>query len=78
MICVPYNGDCPPADTADKALRVVRTSQSRDHLSCDEAVTAVAARAVQTLVVCRTDVLTLLLEEARSCQITITHCGEKQ
>lgn len=66
-----------PADTADKALGVVRASQSGDYLSRDEAVTAVAARAVQTLVVGRADVLALLLEEAGSGQITVTHCGEK-
>lgn len=69
---------CVPADTADKALGVVRASQSGDHLSCDEAVTAVAACTVQTLVVCRADVLALLLEEARSSQITVTHCGENR
>lgn len=67
---------CSPADTTDKALGVVRASQSGDHLSGDEGVTAVAACAVQTLVVCRANVLALLLEEARSSQITVTHCGE--
>lgn len=67
-----------PADTADKALGVVRASQSRDHLSCDEAVTAVTACTVQALIVGRTNVLALLLEEARSSQITVTHCGERK
>lgn len=66
-----------PADTADEALGVVGASQSGDNLSRDEAVTAVAACAVQTLVVRRADVLALLLEEARSSQITVTHCGER-
>lgn len=72
-LCVHY----VPADTADEALGVVRASQSGDNLSRDEAVTAVTACAVQTLVVCRADVLALLLEEARSSQITVTHCGER-
>lgn len=72
-LCVRYI----PADTANEALGVVRASQSGDNLSRDEAVTAVASCAVQTLVVCRADVLALLLEEARSSQITVTHCGER-
>lgn len=63
-----------PADTADKALGVVSASQSGDHFSCYEAVAAVTACTVQTLIVCCTDVLALLLEEARSCQVTVTHC----
>lgn len=67
------DGEGFTADTADKALGVVRASQSGDHFSCDEAVTAVAACTVQTLIVCRADVLALLLEEARSSQITVTH-----
>ena len=65
---------CVPAHAADEALGVVRASQSGDHLSRDKAVTAVAACAVQTLVVRRTDVLALLLEEARPSQVTVTHC----
>lgn len=73
ILCARY----VPADTADEALGVVRASQSGDNLSRDEAVTAVAACAVQALVVRRADVLTLLLEEARSSQITVTHCGER-
>lgn len=68
--------DCGPANAADEALGVVRASKGGDHLSCDEAVAAVTASAVQTLVVCSTDVLALLLEEAGSRQITVTHCGE--
>lgn len=67
-----------PADTADKALGVVCASESRDHLSCDEAVTAIAARAIQALVVCRADVVALLLEEARSSQVAVAHCGENR
>lgn len=67
------DGEGFTADAADKALWVVCASQSRDHLSCDEGVTAVAACPVQTLVVCRTYVFTFLLEEAGSCQITVTH-----
>lgn len=67
------DGEGFTAETADKALGVVRASQSRDHLSGDEAVTAVAARTVQTLIVCRADVLALLLEETGSSQITVTH-----
>lgn len=55
---------------------MVCAAKSRDHFSCDKAVTAIAARAVQTLVVCCADVLALLLEEARPCQITAAHCGE--
>lgn len=65
-----------PAHTADKALGVVCASKSRNHLSCDEAVTAITACAVQTLIVCRADVFALLLEEARPSQIAATHCGE--
>lgn len=53
---------------------MVRAAQGGDHLSCDKAVTAIAACAVQPLVVSSTNVLTLLLEEAGSCQITVTHC----
>lgn len=67
------DGEGFTADTADKALGVVRPSQCRNHLSCDEDVTAVAACPVKTLVVRRADVFTLLLEEARSSQITVTH-----
>lgn len=67
------DGEGFTADTADKALGVVRASQSGDHLSRDEAVAAVAACTVQTLIVRRADVLALLLEEAGSCQITVTH-----
>ena len=69
---------CLPADTADKALGVVGASQSGDYLSRDEAVAAVAACAVQTLIVCRADVLALLLEETGSRQITVTHCGDSR
>lgn len=67
-----------PADAADEALGVVGASQSRDHLPRDEAVAAVAPRAVQTLVVGRADVLALLLEEARPSQVTVAHCGERR
>lgn len=69
------DGEGFTAHTADKALWVVRASQSGDHLSCDEAVTAVAACTIQALVVGRANVLALLLEEARSRQITVTHCA---
>lgn len=67
IMCVFLEGTYIPANTADKALGVVRASQSRDHFSRDEGVTAVTACTVQTLIVCRTDVFALLLEEARLC-----------
>lgn len=62
-----------PANAADETLGVVSASQSRDHLPRDEAVAAVAPRAVQTLVVGGANVLALLLEEARPSQVTVTH-----
>lgn len=64
-----------PAHAADEALGVVGAPQSRDHLPRDEAVAAVAPRAVQALVVGRADVLALLLEEARPSQVAVAHCG---
>ena len=56
-------GGAVPAEAADEAAGVVGAAQRRHHLPGDEAVAAVAAGAVQPLVVRRAHVLSLLLEE---------------
>lgn len=62
-----------PAEAADEALRVVRPSEGRDHLSGDVLLTAVTLRPVQALVVLSADVLSRMMEEARLDQVTAAH-----
>lgn len=65
-----------PADGADEALGVVCPVQSRHHLPADEFTTAVTFSAIKPLVVLGADVLTTLLEESGTGEVTATHCGK--
>ena len=62
-----------PAQAAHEALGVVGTAQGRDDLTRDEVPAAVAAGAIELLVVLGADVLLVLKEEARLGQATATH-----
>lgn len=67
------NGERLPAQAAHEALRVVGAAQGRDDLACDEVPAAVAAGAIELLVVLGADVLLVFEEEARLGQATATH-----
>lgn len=56
---------------------MVGAAQGRDDLAGDEVPAAVAAGAVELLVVLGADVLLVLEEEARLSQAAATHCREQ-
>lgn len=60
----PASPTCSPAQAAHEALGVVGAAQGGDDLAGDEVPTAVAAGAVELLVVLGADVLLVLEEEA--------------
>lgn len=67
------NGERLPAQAAHEALGVVCAAQGGDDLAGDEVPTAVAAGAVELLVVLGADVLLVLEEEARLGQAAATY-----
>lgn len=71
-ICPPAT-TCSPAQAAHEALGVVGAAQGGDDLAGDEVPAAVAAGAVELLVVLGADVLLVLEEEAGLGQAAATH-----
>lgn len=70
-------GPGSPAQAAHEALGVVGAAQGGDDLARDEVPAAVAAGAIELLVVLGTDVFLVLEEEARLGQATATHLGKQ-